>query len=88
MFRFLRKQGLDRLFTECDTHMWRLCSRSIPRGIRMDGGSDWFGLHRSFVRDTVLRPNNTLVDGLKSYWTYALLPSEVSPGHTNSNRQM
>uniref|UniRef100_A0A672YKP7 protein xylosyltransferase n=1 Tax=Sphaeramia orbicularis TaxID=375764 RepID=A0A672YKP7_9TELE len=35
--RFIRKQGLDRLFLECDTHMWRLGDRKIPEGIAVDG---------------------------------------------------
>ncbi|ELK33298.1 Xylosyltransferase 1 [Myotis davidii] len=42
--RFIRKQGLDRLFLECDAHMWRLGDRRIPEGIAVDGGSDWQGV--------------------------------------------
>ena len=76
--RFLRKQGLDKLFVECDTHMWRLGSRHIVTGVRMDGGSDWFGLHQDFIREVVMKDENELTAGLKKYWTYALLPSEVS----------
>lgn len=38
--RFIKKQGLDRLFHECDSHMWRLGERQIPAGIVVDGVSD------------------------------------------------
>ncbi|KAJ8246434.1 hypothetical protein GJAV_G00267700 [Gymnothorax javanicus] len=31
--RFIKKQGLDRLFHECDSHMWRLGERAIPQGL-------------------------------------------------------
>ncbi|XP_030201004.1 xylosyltransferase 2, partial [Gadus morhua] len=40
--RFIKKQGLDRLFHECDNHMWRLGERGIPEGLEVSGGSDWF----------------------------------------------
>ncbi|KAG9350340.1 hypothetical protein JZ751_026694 [Albula glossodonta] len=47
--RFIKKQGLDRLFHECDSHMWRLGERIIPQGLEVSGGSDWFALSRRFV---------------------------------------
>ncbi|OCT60647.1 hypothetical protein XELAEV_18046667mg [Xenopus laevis] len=34
--RFIKKQGLDRLFHECNSHMWRLGERQIPEGIVLD----------------------------------------------------
>ncbi|KAK1877276.1 Xylosyltransferase 1 [Dissostichus eleginoides] len=65
--RFIRKQGLDRLFLECDTHMWRLGDRKIPEGIAVDGGSDWF----------LLKPAlHELVSSMKSFYAYTLLPAE------------
>ncbi|XP_077412937.1 xylosyltransferase 1-like isoform X1 [Vanacampus margaritifer] len=73
--RFIRKQGLDRLFLECDTHMWRLGDRKIPQGIAVDGGSDWFLLNRAFV-DYVVRSTDELVSGLKRFYTFTLLPAE------------
>uniref|UniRef100_A0A3Q2YRK5 Xylosyltransferase 1 n=1 Tax=Hippocampus comes TaxID=109280 RepID=A0A3Q2YRK5_HIPCM len=73
--RFIRKQGLDRLFLECDTHMWRLGDRKIPEGVAVDGGSDWFLLNRAFV-DYVVRSTDELVSGLKRFYTFTLLPAE------------
>ncbi|XP_057716974.1 xylosyltransferase 1-like [Corythoichthys intestinalis] len=73
--RFIRKQGLDRLFLECDTHMWRLGDRKIPEGIAVDGGSDWFLLNRAFV-DYVVRSKDELVSGLKRFYAFTLLPAE------------
>ncbi|KAM9393716.1 xylosyltransferase 2 [Pholidichthys leucotaenia] len=73
--RFIKKQGLDRLFHECDNHMWRLGERSIPDGLEVSGGSDWFALTRSFV-EYVINSRDELVSGLKQFYSYALLPAE------------
>uniref|UniRef100_UPI00358FF475 xylosyltransferase 1-like isoform X2 n=1 Tax=Myxine glutinosa TaxID=7769 RepID=UPI00358FF475 len=73
--RFVKKQGLDRVFLECDTHMWRLGDRTIPEGIVVDGGSDWFALNRRFV-DYVVTTENELVSQLKRFYSYTLLPAE------------
>uniref|UniRef100_A0A8C1UBN7 Xylosyltransferase 1 n=1 Tax=Cyprinus carpio TaxID=7962 RepID=A0A8C1UBN7_CYPCA len=73
--RFIRKQGLDRLFFECDTHMWRLGDRKIPEGISVDGGSDWFLLNRMFV-EYVINTQDDLVTNMKRFYTYTLLPAE------------
>ncbi|KAM4750842.1 xylosyltransferase 1 [Anableps anableps] len=73
--RFIRKQGLDRLFYECDTHMWRLGDRKIPEGISVDGGSDWFLLNRMFV-EYVINSKDDLVTNMKQFYTYTLLPAE------------
>ncbi|XP_053550711.1 xylosyltransferase 1 [Bombina bombina] len=73
--RFIRKQGLDRLFLECDTHMWRLGDRKIPEGITVDGGSDWFLLNRKFV-EYVTFSNDDLVTKMKRFYSYTLLPAE------------
>uniref|UniRef100_A0A8C7YKN4 Xylosyltransferase 1 n=1 Tax=Oryzias sinensis TaxID=183150 RepID=A0A8C7YKN4_9TELE len=73
--RFIRKQGLDRLFLECDAHMWRLGDRKIPEGIAVDGGSDWFLLSRSFV-DYVVNSGDKLVSSMKRFYAYTLLPAE------------
>lgn len=79
--RFIKKQGLDRLFHECDNHMWRLGERSIPEGLEVSGGSDWFSITRKFV-EYVVNSQDELVTGLKQFYTYALLPAEVLPfGH-------
>ncbi|KAG7281143.1 hypothetical protein CRUP_032846 [Coryphaenoides rupestris] len=73
--RFIKKQGLDRLFHECDNHMWRLAERTIPEGLEVSGGSDWFALTRRFV-DYAVTSQDALVSGLKQFYTYALLPAE------------
>ncbi|KAG9263843.1 xylosyltransferase 1-like [Astyanax mexicanus] len=73
--RFIRKQGLDRLFFECDTHMWRLGDRKIPEGISVDGGSDWFLLNRAFV-EYVINSQDDLVTSMKRFYAYTLLPAE------------
>lgn len=75
-YRFIKKQGLDRLFHECDSHMWRLGERQIPDGIVVDGGSDWFALTRSFV-EYVVYTSDQLVSQLQQFYTYTLLPAEV-----------
>ncbi|XP_044275945.1 xylosyltransferase 2 isoform X2 [Varanus komodoensis] len=73
--RFIKKQGLDRLFHECDSHMWRLGERQIPEGIVVDGGSDWFALTRRFV-EYVVYTSDQLVSQLRQFYTYTLLPAE------------
>ncbi|CAL1588916.1 unnamed protein product [Knipowitschia caucasica] len=73
--RFIKKQGLDRLFHECDNHMWRLGERRIPEGLEVSGGSDWFALTRRFV-EYVMSSQDALVTGLKQFYSYALLPAE------------
>lgn len=56
--------------------MWRLGERTIPEGLEVSGGSDWFSLTRRFV-EYVVSSKNELVTGLKQFYTYALLPAEV-----------
>lgn len=80
--RFIRKQGLDRLFYECDTHMWRLGDRRIPEGVSVDGGSDWFLLNRMFV-EYVINSKDDLVTNMKQFYAYTLLPAEVTDAHTD-----
>lgn len=74
--RFISKQGLDKTFYECDTHMWRVSDRELPLGIRLDGGSDWVGLSREFCEYITLKQDD-LVKGLKKIFRYTLLPAEV-----------
>ncbi|XP_029102906.1 xylosyltransferase 2-like [Scleropages formosus] len=73
--RFIKKQGLDRLFHECDSHMWRLGDRTIPEGLEVSGGSDWFSLTHRFV-EYVIHSQDLLVSGLKKFYGYTLLPAE------------
>lgn len=75
--RFIQKQGLDKTFVECDTHMWRIGDRKLPAGIQVDGGSDWVGLSRSFVR-YVTHPakDDELLHALLKLFRHTLLPAE------------
>ena len=51
--KFVKKQGLDKTFYECDHHMWRLGDRTVPAGVQIDGGSDWICLNREFAKYVV-----------------------------------
>lgn len=73
--RFIKKQGLDKTFIECDTHMWRVGERKLPRGIVIDGGSDWIALSPDFV-SYVLNENDNLLTGLDIIFQHTLLPAE------------
>ncbi|XP_077980057.1 xylosyltransferase 1-like [Glandiceps talaboti] len=73
--KFIRKQGLDRTFLECDNHMWRLGDRKLPKGIAIDGGSDWIALNRHYC-EYLITSNDPLINGLKKFYKYTLLPAE------------
>ena len=74
--RFIQKQGLDKTFVECDTHMWRIGDRMLPSGIQIDGGSDWVCLSRNFVDYVTNSKDDTLVIGLLKIFGQTLLPAE------------
>ncbi|XP_017786273.1 PREDICTED: xylosyltransferase oxt isoform X2 [Nicrophorus vespilloides] len=74
--RFIQKQGLDKTFIECDTHMWRTGDRQLPWGIQIDGGSDWIALSRKFVNYVASDYPDQLVEGLLVFFKYTLLPAE------------
>lgn len=73
--RFIKKQGLDKTFIECDTHMWRVGERKLPRGIVIDGGSDWIALSPEFV-SYVVGKQDELLAGLDTIFQHTLLPAE------------
>lgn len=73
--RFIKKQGLDKTFIECDTHMWRIGDRKLPRGIVIDGGSDWIALSPKFV-SYVVGIQDELLAGLDKIFQHTLLPAE------------
>ncbi|CAH3106757.1 unnamed protein product [Pocillopora meandrina] len=75
LLRFIKKQGLDRTFLECDEHMWRLGDRKLPSDIEIDGGSDWIGLNKKFCHYLVTS-KDPLVVRLKHMYGYSLLPAE------------
>lgn len=75
--RFIQKQGLDKTFVECDTHMWRIGDRKLPTGIQIDGGSDWVALSRPFVEYVIRnKETNELLRGLLVIFRHTLLPAE------------
>lgn len=76
--RFIQKQGLDKTFVECDTHMWRIGDRELPFGIQIDGGSDWIALSRPFVQYVTATGDNRdeLIEGLLRIFHHTLLPAE------------
>merc|ERR1719285_114339 len=57
--KFIKKQGLDRTFHECDTHMWRLGNRELPLGLQIDGGSDWICLNRCCGTASIAKHTST-----------------------------
>jgi len=73
--KFIKKQGLDKTFYECDTHMWRLGPRTLPLGVQIDGGSDWICLNKKFAT-YVIQSKDELVVGLKKVFSHTLLPAE------------
>ncbi|XP_037074011.1 xylosyltransferase oxt-like [Pollicipes pollicipes] len=72
---FIMKQGLNHSFYECDHHLWRLGGRKLPRGIAIDGGSDWVCLYRDFVQYVTSMEDDLLV-GLRTFFNHSLLPAE------------
>lgn len=74
--RFIQKQGLDKTFVECDTHMWRIGDRTLPSGIQIDGGSDWVCLSRNFVEYVTAPVKDALIEGLLKIFQHTLLPAE------------
>ncbi|XP_053953163.1 xylosyltransferase oxt [Anastrepha ludens] len=75
--RFVQKQGLDKTFVECDTHMWRIGDRQLPSGIQIDGGSDWVALSRPFVQYVITESQfDPLLQGLLTIFRHTLLPAE------------
>lgn len=74
--RFIQKQGLDKSFVECETHMWRIGDRQLPWGLQIDGGSDWVALSRDFVDYVARNDVDDLVTGLLVVFKHTLLPAE------------
>lgn len=76
--RFVQKQGLDKTFVECDTHMWRVGDRELPKGLQVDGGSDWVALNREFIEYVIegREAGDALLTGLLTIFRHTLLPAE------------
>lgn len=73
--QYFERQGLDWFFYECDNHLWKMGKRKFPENIRLDGNSDWFALNREFLQ-YVTFGDDSLVQGLKVYFEYAVFPAE------------
>ena len=79
---FVRKQGIEVLFVQCENRMWRLNKQRELPGVVLSGGSDWIALHRSFVRwligDQLVssRAERNFVASLRTFFNYTLLPAE------------
>ncbi|VDK25080.1 unnamed protein product [Anisakis simplex] len=72
--RFIQKQGLEYVFFECESRMWRLGKRLELYSIRFDGGSDWLVLSRDFAQFALT--NDALVRSLREMFANILLPVE------------
>lgn len=78
-YNFIKKQGLDRIFYQCERRVWRLGQRKLPRGLIYSGGSDWFALPRSFsefITENKEHPKG-LVQPLLRIFNHTLLPAET-----------
>ena len=73
--KFIKKQGLDRVFLECENHMWRIGERPTPEGIIIDGGSDWITLSYKFSK-YLIESNDQALNDFKTWFNYTLLPAE------------
>ena len=73
--KFIKKQGLDRVFLECENHMWRIGERPTPQGIIIDGGSDWITLNYKFSK-YLIESNEQALNDFKTWFNYTLLPAE------------
>jgi len=74
--KFIKKQGLNKLFYECENRMWRLGDREIPYNMQLDGGSDWFALHRSLCEYSTSDFQDGVLDKINYWFNYTLLPAE------------
>lgn len=84
---FVRKQGLEVLFLQCENRMWRLSKQRDLPTLAFSGGSDWIALHRSFVHWLIGDPvesrgasddeaERSFVTALTQFFNYTLLPAE------------
>ena len=77
-YNFIKKQGLQWNFYQCEDRVWRVGKRKLPKGIIYSGGSDWFALPRDFceyIADDVGN-SSSLVGPLFKLYNHTLLPAE------------
>ncbi|PAV92127.1 hypothetical protein WR25_05819 [Diploscapter pachys] len=72
---FVKKQGFDFVFVECEEHMWRIGKRpEFPANLRIDGGSDWLVLHHDLVEYSL--SSDELPTKLRKLFESIILPVE------------
>uniref|UniRef100_A0A1I7TYM1 protein xylosyltransferase n=1 Tax=Caenorhabditis tropicalis TaxID=1561998 RepID=A0A1I7TYM1_9PELO len=72
--RFIQKQGFEFVFSECDQRMFRIGKRDFPSNLRIDGGSDWVGIHRNLAEYSI--SDDELPRKLRKTFESVLLPLE------------
>ncbi|EFO99978.1 CRE-SQV-6 protein [Caenorhabditis remanei] len=72
--KFIQKQGFEWVFSECDQRMFRIGKREFPQNLRIDGGSDWVGIHRDLAEYSI--SDDELPKKLRKTFESILLPLE------------
>lgn len=72
---FIKRQGLNYLFYECDGHMWRIGKRNITSYLQFYGGSDWVVLSYQFCKYLVTS-TDPFIANINLFYKYTLLPAE------------
>lgn len=72
--KFIQKQGFEFVFSECDQRMFRIGKRDFPSNLRIDGGSDWVGIHRNLAEYSI--SDDELPKKLRKTFKSILLPLE------------
>ena len=76
MQRYSKRQGLEKIFLQCENRMWRVADRKLPMGLQFNGASDWFCLNHEFI-SYILHSDHDYLQNLKQFFNYTILPSEV-----------
>ncbi|CAD5232191.1 unnamed protein product [Bursaphelenchus xylophilus] len=72
---FLKKQGYNYHFFECEERMWRVGQRNnYPQNLRVDGGSDWVIIHRDLAIYSI--SEEKVCKDLRKFFKTILLPLE------------
>lgn len=78
-YNFIKKQGLNRNFYQCESRVWLMGKRQLPKGIVFSGGSDWFALPHGFcshVVEQIASSDSNLIKPLLIIFNQTLLPVE------------
>ncbi|CAD5222825.1 unnamed protein product [Bursaphelenchus okinawaensis] len=72
---FLKKQGYNYHFFECEERMWRVGPRlNYPANLRVDGGSDWVVINRELAKFAI--SDEQICVDLRKLFKTILLPLE------------